>query len=251
MALRYCFEEEYVRATLARSRPSDLAVIDIENISPSIIRSAVDRGVFVYGYINAGALEGGRTYYQKFKHLRLEKYDGWDGEYWIDPTAREWRDHIVELGKAIRATGAIGVYFDNADIYYEVRHIKQEYSRDIPSQTSVYQALCGMICNLTDLGLIVMPNGGDTFVRRFYTEYPTRLHTINQEGALYEDFKRQPRNERKYRAEYMDWAKKKGLYVRGIEYCKKAYQIAECKAYYKLHGWQGLYISKHKYLKGD
>ena len=77
------------------------------------------------------------------------------------------------------------------------------------------------------------------------------IKTINQEGALFEDFKRQPKSERQYRAEYMDWARKKGMYVRGIEYCKKTRHIAECKAYYKLHGWKGLYISKHTDLRGD
>lgn len=251
MSLRYCFEEEYVKATLSRSKRDDLAVIDTDGISIVTICDAVRRGVHVYGYINAGALESGRTYYQKYKHLRLAKYEGWSGEYWIDCTAPEWKDHILTLGKAIRDTGAIGVYFDNSDIYYEVRHLNKSYDRNLPDQTAVYKALRDMVIGLTKIGLIVMPNGGDSFVRRFYTEHPSVLKTINQEGALYEDFKKQPKDERQFRAEYMDWARKKGLYVRGIEYCKKTSQIAECKAYYLAHGWQGLYISKHTNLKGD
>ena len=251
MSLRYCFEEDYVKATLARSKKDDLAVIDTDGIGTSLIKSAVNRGVHIYGYINVGALEMGRSYYDTYKHLRLARYEGWSGEYWIDPTAPEWREHIVNLAKMVKATGAIGVYFDNTDIYYEVRHIKQEYVRKIPDQNMVYKSLRDIFCALSDIGLIVMPNGGDSFVRRFYIECPSRLYTINQEGCLYEDFKRQPRSERQYRTEYMTWAKKKGLYVRGIEYCKKASQIAECKAYYLAHGYQGLYISKHKELKGD
>lgn len=251
MSLRYCFEEDYVKATLARSKKDDLAVIDTDGIGTSLIKSAVNRGVFVYGYINVGALEMERSYYGKFKHLRLARYAGWSGEYWIDPTAPEWKAHILNIGKAIKATGVIGVYFDNADIYYEVRHLKKTYDRNLPDQNMVYRALRDIFCALSDIGLIVMPNGGDAFVLRFYTECPNRLYTINQEGCLYEDFKRKPKSERQYRTEYMTWAKKKGLYVRGIEYCKKSSQIAECKAYYTLHGWQGLYISKHKNLKGD
>lgn len=251
MSLRYCFEEEYVKATLNRSKRDDLAVIDTDGIPVATVRDAVRRGVHVYGYINAGALENGRTCYQKYKHLRLAKYEGWSGEYWVDCTAPEWKDHILSLGKAIRDTGAIGVYFDNSDIYYEVRHIKKQYDRTLPDQTAVYKALRDMVIGLTKIGLIVMPNGGDSFVRRFYTEYPSVLKTINQEGCLYENFKRQPKDERLFRTEYMDWAKKKGLYVRGIEYCKKTAQKTECKAYYKLHGWKGLYISTHTNLKGD
>lgn len=251
MSLRYCFEEDHVKATLNRSKKNDLAVIDTDGISASLIKSAVNRGVFVYGYINVGALEMGRSYYDKYKHLRLARYAGWSGEYWIDPTAPEWREHIVDLAKTIKATGAIGVYFDNTDIYYEVRHLKKGYDRNMPDQNAVYKALRDIVLDLTKIGLIVMPNGGDSFVRRFYAEYPTILKTINQEGCLYEDFKRQPKSERQYRTEYMTWAKKKGLYVRGIEYCKKSSQIAECKAYYLAHGYKGLYISKHKDLKGD
>jgi endo-alpha-1,4-polygalactosaminidase (GH114 family) len=132
-----------------------------------------------------------------------------------------------------------------------VRHIKKSYDRNLPDQTAVYRALRSIVCGINDLGLIVMPNGGDSFVRRFYTEHPTVIKTINQEGVLFEDFKKQPKSERQYRTEYMDWARKKGMYVRGIEYCKKTRHIAECKAYYKLHGWKGLYISKHTDLRGD
>lgn len=251
MSLRYCFEEDHVKATLNRSKKNDLAVIDTDGIGTSLIKSAVNRGVFVYGYINAGALESGRSYYDKYKHLRLARYEGWSGEYWIDPTAPEWRKHIVDLAKTIKATGAIGVYFDNTDIYYEVRHLKKGYDRNMPDQNAVYKALRDIVLDLAKIGLIVMPNGGDAFVRRFYTEHPTILKTINQEGCLYEDFKRQPKSERQYRTEYMNWARKKGMYVRGIEYCKKTAQIAECKAYYLAHGYKGLYISKHTNLEGD
>lgn len=134
MSLRYCFEEDYVKATLARSKKDDLAVIDTDGISTSLIKSAVNRGVHIYGYINVGALEMERSYYDKYKHLRLAKYAGWSGEYWIDPTAPEWKAHILNLGKTIKATGAIGIYFDNTDIYYEVRHLKRDMTGTCPTR---------------------------------------------------------------------------------------------------------------------
>lgn len=62
MALRYCFETSNVRATLARSKPSDLAVVDTEGYE-SYVRQAVSRGVYVYAYLNIGALEKQRPYY--------------------------------------------------------------------------------------------------------------------------------------------------------------------------------------------
>jgi hypothetical protein len=41
------------------------------------------------------------------------------------------------------------------------------------------------------------------------------------------------------------------MYIRGIEYPKNKVQAMNAKAYYKKHGWQGIYISYHKDLRGD
>lgn len=255
MALRYCFEQDKVLATLNRSKPKDLAVIDTDGIDPAKIREAVDRGVFVYGYLNIGALEKERSYYTAFKSLRLAKYDGWAGEYWIDPTDPRWRDRILEEAKKIKATGAIGLYLDNTDIYWMCKEGFWEKKTDMmqaaPKAEAVYSALSVMITGITTLGLIVMPNGGDDFVRRFIGQFPGVIQTINQESLFYEDFKRLPKSETEYRKEYMKWAAKRiSGKVRGIEYCKKASEIAYVKAYYAAHGWD-VYISKHKNLEGD
>ena len=90
--LTYCFESSYVPRTLAKCRKNDLAVVDTEG-QESAVRTAVKRGVYVYGYLNVGAVESGRSYYENFHHIRLAKYSGWDGEYWINPTAKEWQEY--------------------------------------------------------------------------------------------------------------------------------------------------------------
>ena len=119
---------------LRGAKKNDLAVVDTEG-QEDAVREAVKRGVWVYGYLNIGALEKERPYYEKLKRLRLAPYDGWDGEYWIDPTAREWQEHILSLAKEIKAIGAIGLYLDNTDIYYEIleKQIRKQYSRNLPS----------------------------------------------------------------------------------------------------------------------
>lgn len=251
--LRYCFEQDKVAKTLKATKAKGLAVIDTDGISKAVIREAVNRGVFVYGYLNAGALEDGRDYYKAYKSLRIAPYDGWPGEYWVDVTARAWQQHLCDTAEDIRATGAIGLYFDNPDIYYMVGHgFGGKAMRSAPSKDAVYKALANTINTIqNDIGLIVMPNGGEDFVKKFMRAYPGRIKTINQEGVLYEDFKAQSAAERKYRTEWCDWAKKHGAYVRGIEYVKSAAGVLKCKAYYKAHGWNGLYISKHTDLCGD
>jgi uncharacterized protein (TIGR01370 family) len=252
MALRYCFEQSHVARTLARSKPHDLAVIDTEGCE-EVVKSAVKRGVFVYGYLNAGALEKERSYYGEFKHLRLAPYDGWDGEFWIDPTDREWQQHLISEAKRMKKMGVIGLYLDNTDIYYmcaKPSRLKNPM-RKVPDATAVYKALADIVLCLYHMGLIVMPNGGDSFVRRFVTEHPGVIQTINQEGLFYEDFKKQPKSETAYRKEYMKWAAKHmSGKIRGIEYCRKQSEILAVKAYYKAHGWD-VYISKHKDLMGD
>ena len=250
MALRYCFEQSYVARTLAKSKPHDLAVIDTEGCE-SAVKSAVSRGVYVYGYLNAGALERERPYYGKFKHLRLAPYEGWDGEYWIDPTDMAWQQHLISEAKKMKSLGVIGLYLDNTDIYYMVTEGFHNPMKAVPSPQSVYNALSSVIRKINSLGMIVMPNGGDTFVRKFASAYPSIIKTVNQEGVLYQDNKKQSSEDTKYYTEYLDWCKRKGMYIRGIEYAKSKTAMVKCKAYYARHGWQGLYISKHKNLEGD
>ena len=252
MALRYCFEASHVPATLSACKRNDLAVIDTEGHEKDV-REAVKRGVFVYGYLNIGALESGRSYYSKFKHLRLARYDGWSGEYWIDPTDKAWQDHIVDLAKMVKATGAIGLYLDNTDIYCMLKEqeIEKQYSRNLPTAQAVYTALSNMVLKINALGLIVMPNGGDVFVRKFVRAHPNIIKTVNQEGVLYQDGKKQSAEDTKYYTEYLDWCRKKGIYIRGIEYPKTKAQAVHAQLYYKKHKWQGIYISWHKDLRGD
>ena len=252
MALRYCFETDSVRKALNRSKKSDLAVIDSDGIPKSVIQSAVNRGVFIYDYMNVGALEKGRSGYKSVENLRIAKYEGWEGEYWVDVTHPAWKEFILAQAKEKKGKGAIGVYLDNTDIYYmcaKPSRLKNSM-RKVPDATAVYKALSDIVLCLYHMDFIVMPNGGDAFVRRFVTEHPGVIKTVNQEGVLYEDFKKQSKEERRYRTEYLDWAKRQGLYIRGIEYTKKKSEAIAAKVYYKAHGWD-VYISKHKDLMGD
>ena len=249
--LTYNFENPI--STLARCKRNDLAVVETEGYE-SAVREAVKRKVHVYGYLNVGSLEKQRPYYEKLKHLRLAKYKGWDGEYWIDPTAREWQDHILNLAKQIKACGAIGLYLDNTDIYYEIleRQISKQYSRNLPSAHAVYTALSNMILKINALGLIVMPNGGDVFLRKFMGAHPGVIATINQEGVFYSELnKKNKPSDTKYYKDWCKWAQKRiSGKVRIICYVTIKSEQAKIKAYCIAHGWD-VYFSKHKELRGD
>lgn len=253
MSLRYCFESSYVSKTLSASKKNDLAVIDTEGHEKAV-REAVKRGVWVYGYLNVGALEKERPYYEKLKHLRLARYEGWSGEYWIDPTAREWQDHILSLAKQIKATGAIGLYLDNTDIYYEIldEQIRKQYNRDLPTAQAVYTALSNMILKINALGLIVMPNGGDVFLRKFMVAHPGVIKTINQEGVFYSELNKKNKSaDTKYYKDWCKWADKRiSGKARLVEYVSSKTEQAKIKAYCLTKGWD-VYFSKHKELRGD
>jgi len=255
MSLWYCFEKAYIKKTLDKCKRNDLAVVDTEGCE-SAVRQAVKRGVYVYGYLNVGALEKGRPYYEKFHHIRLAKYSGWDGEYWIDPTNKAWQDHCISLAKQIKATGAIGLYLDNTDIYYMCQQgFEEEHTkmlRSAPSAQAVYNALSSIILKINALGLIVMPNGGNTFVRKFITAHPKVIPTINQEGVFFQDLnKKNKSSDTQYYKDYCKWAQKRiSGKVRIIEYTSSKTEQAKIKAYCIAHNWD-VYFSKHKELRGD
>ena len=254
--IRYCFEQSYVTRTLKNSARNDLAVIDMDGVKQSSIREAAKRGVQIYGYLNAGALEHTRSYYSDFKHLRLEEYEGWDGEYWVDVTGKGWYSHLIHEAKKMKKAGAVGVYLDNTDIYYMV---KREFDdddpdllRSVPSAGRVYSVLKKAVNTIeNEVGLVVMPNGGDHFVKKFINDCPGVIKVVNQEGVLYMNNKKQSSGEKKYRTDYLDWCKNKGIFVRGIEYTNSSSAASEVRRYYRQHGWLGAYISRHKNLLGD
>lgn len=257
MAMRICLEQDYVLKTLAKSKKNDLAVVDIDNIDPKYVREAVARGVHVYGYLNACALEKERSYYKEFKDLRIAAYSGWPGEYWVDITDERWKKHLLSEAERFKEAGCKGLYFDNCDLYYQCvvgfREDKTELLRPAPRGWNVYDTLKNIMKEIVyGLGLTVMPNGGDTFVRKLILNgHKDLVRTVIQESVLYSDSKRVSSKDTEYFTDYLDFCKKWGVYIRGIEYTKKLTQASTAKAYYRRHGWNDVYISKHHDLRGD
>jgi len=257
MAMRICLEQDYVLKTLARSKKNDLAVVDIDNIDPKYVLTAVERGVHVYAYLNACALEKERDYYEQFKDLRIAAYSGWPGEYWVDVTDERWQKHLIDEAERFKEAGAKGLYFDNCDLFYMCisgfREEKTKLIKPAPRAWSVYESLLKVTKELVyRRGLVVMPNGADTYVRKLINNgHKDLVKTVIQESVLFSGNKRVSEQDKKHFTEYLDWCKKNGVYTRGIEYCTKLRYKTEAKAYYKKHGWQGLYISPHSDLRGD
>ena len=204
----------------------------------------------------SAALESERSYFSTYQHLILAEYDGWDGEYWVNVTAASWKNHLISEAKKIKATGATGIYFDNTDILYMVesgfRHNGTIMIRTAPSAGNVYKALADAVKAIqSEVGIRVMPNGGDTFVRRFVAENPGVLKEVITESVVYDGNRRTSASDCKYLTNYLNWCRNQGIYVRGIEYINTTAGAQEVLDYYEQQGWPEVYISKHKNLMGD
>lgn len=256
--LRYCFEQERVLPMLKKMKDG-LAVIDSDGISEKAIKDILEKNpkLLIYDYLNPCALEKGRSYYEKFKHLRIAKYAEWDGEYWIDVTNKDWQKHVIEEARKKKAKGAIGLYFDNTDLYYMCKEGFEEEGTKMmqkaPSANSVYKALAHIILTIqNDVGLIIMPNGGDVFLRKFMVAHPNVIKTINQEGVFYSELNKKNKSaDTKYYKDWCKWADKRiSGKARLIEYVSSKTEQAKIKAYCLAKGWD-VYFSKHKNLCGD
>ena len=103
----------------------------------------------------------------------------------------------------------------------------------------------------SEVGIRVMPNGGDTFVRRFVAENPGVLKEVIAESVVYDGNRRTSASDCKYLTNYLNWCRNQGIYVRGIEYINTTAGAQEVLDYYEQQGWPEVYISKHKNLMGD
>lgn len=230
----------------------EIAVIDTDGMSSSVIKAAKDRGIIIYGYLNAGALEKTRFYYKTYQDLILANYQGWAGEYWVDVTNDRWKDHLLQEARTIKAVGATGVYFDNIDIYYMVEEGFRGRVANAPSPDAVYKALSDVMKKIQDeIGLTLLPNCGETFLERFIQGNTGFLKEVNVESVLYGDNGALPKGETNERAAFLDKWKKKGIKIRGIEYINTQAGTQKVLSFYEEHGWDSVYISRHYTLEGD
>lgn len=169
----------------------------------------------VYGYLNVGAVEEYRPYYDRFRDLSLGIYENWPDERWIDVTSPLWQSFVIdELGKDYAAMGLDGFFLDNADVYY---HFPED---------DVFQGLCTIMKGLKSYGLPLIINGGDPFVSRCMEENTalSLFDGTNQETVFTkidftnQTYGQQAEEETEYFQEYLSKAKEHGLSVYLLEY---------------------------------
>lgn len=203
------------RQQMHRLQDYRFVVIEPSEFQAKQIRELHAAGKTVYGYLNIGAIEQYRSYYERFREATLGVYEDWPNERWIDVSNPRWQAFVVKmLGKQYADMGLDGFFLDNADVYY---HYPTE---------KTFQGLCAILKGLKAYGVPLLINGGDDFVTRCMNEgiAPSLFDGINQETVFTtihfksKSYGRQRKTETLYFKAYLARAKSCGLAVYLLEY---------------------------------
>ena len=150
-------------------------IIDASDFTEEEIQALHSRDTEVYSYLNIGSIETFRSYYAQFRQDRLAPYAGWKDEYWMDVSDPAWQNYTAEvLAPALKDKGIDGLFLDNFDVYWR-------YPND-----QIYTGLTTILKMLDSLGLPVVINGGDEYVRAALRsgELPACVKGVNQESVF-------------------------------------------------------------------
>ena len=209
-------------------------VIDAQYFTQEQIAELKTSGCTVYSYLNVGALETFRDYYDAYADLILGNYDNWEEEGWIDVSDYEWQEQLASLSQEFLQKGIDGFFVDNCDVYYQ-------YTED-----KIYHGLCQILQGLRATGKDVIINGGDVFVQEYLRqnkELNTILSGINQECVFSSiDFKRNNFNraakeDKKYYLSYLENAEQHGAAIYLLEYTKNSELQEEIRDFCRKRNW--------------
>ena len=219
---------------VAKLKPYSVVVIEPSEFSIETINSLHAEGKTVYGYLNIGAVEEYRSYFDRFQDLYLGVYEDWPDERWVNVASSIWQDFVVdELGKQYADKGLDGLFLDNADVYYE-------YKTD-----GIFNGLCAILEGLKKYNLTLIINGGDTFVKRCIKERKVKslFDGVNQETVFTSinfdnnTYGVQAAEETLYFQDYLMEVKAQGLKVYLLEYGANKELEKKIDAYCKENGF--------------
>lgn len=217
-----------------------IVVIDAQYYSKEEIEAFRNKGHQVYSYINIGSLENFRSYYKKFKKLKLGKYENWDEEIWIDVSNTSWQKFITEdIMPKLVGKGIDGFFVDNCDVYYNYPKAK------------IMNGLTVMMKALVGTGKKVLINGGDMYLDAYCKSggsWNDVITGINQENVFAKiiwkknKFGKASAEDHKYFVSYVERYSKLGAEIYLLEYTTDKKLISQIDDYCKTHGFE-YYVS--------
>lgn len=196
---------------LKKTNKACIVVIEPEDFNREQVSDLKKKGYNVLGYLNVGAIEDTRSYYNQLKPYRIQKngkpyqLDDWPHEWWIDIRRTRVRDFLVNRAKEIKKLGCDGFWCDNIDIY--------EYNKS----DAMFEAITSILRRLKALNGYVMLNGGYKYLQEYMNKEMSGGVYKVQVGAfsVYD-------NAVSYKTE---------LAIRGIKSVIKEYQIGNTLLY--------------------
>jgi len=199
------------RKDINKLKDYQTVIIDAEHFTKADITKLKKAGKTVYTYLSIGSLEDYRSYYKAYKHLAISKYDGWEGEEWVDVSDKSWQKLMLKRAKEFKNKGVDGFFLDNADVYYQYK------------EPRIYKGLVKILTDIRKLNTKVIINGGDVFVSKYLKENKDLKKIadgVNQEGVfttLVED-KKKGEEITRYYLNYLKKLSKKGIRIYLTEY---------------------------------
>lgn len=233
--------EDVVPDNFSRFKDYEIIVLDVQNgYTGENIASLKAAGHAVYSYINIGSAETYRDYYEDFENITLGRYENWPDESWVDVSSGDWQDFILtELSERLISTGIDGFFVDNVDVYYQY-----------PTE-DVYCGIETILKGLKKKGNVII-NGGDTFVREYYSrngDFDAILDGVNQESVFsrildYDNniFGENEPEEREYFEEYVSIVASAGKDVYLLEYTEDEKLAAKIRTFCRKNNYK-FYIS--------
>ena len=211
----------------------DTVVIEPQEFTASQVAGLKAKGKTVLAYLNVGAIEKNRAYYNTFKNITLGAYDGWPNERWINVADVNWQNYVVNtLAKQYISMGFQGFYVDNLDVYYHFE------------TAAIYNGSLSILKRLMAFNRIIMVNGADLLVRRLIAAGTVRdyMNVINQEEVFStNDGDVQDVDDTEDYKEYLALVKSKGLTVCLLEYGTSSEVLSRIQAYANQNGFYYYY----------
>ena len=246
-AKNYDYDERYGvfigigRKDIDKLKDYQTVVIDAEHFTKEDIKKLKKAGKTVYTYLSIGSLEDYRSYYKAYKHLALSKYDGWEGEEWVNVSDKSWQKLMLKRAKEFKNKGVDGFFIDNTDVYYEYKELR------------IYKGLVKILTGIRKMNTKLIINGGDVFVSKYLKENKSLKKIadgVNQEGVFTTLVENKKKGEEitGYYLKYLKKLSKKGIHIYLTEYIlednKEDGLEDKIADYCEKHGWD-YYISEN------
>ena len=222
---------------------SGVIAIEPDDYSKEEVSAIKRKGYIVLAYLSVGTVEKERSWWSKYKHLKLIRLEDWPNEYYVDVRKKEWQNHLYSRTKSLMAKGYSGLWCDNLDVY--------EYCKS----KEMFDACRSVLKGLKKMSGHLMVNGGSEFFDKAMDDKINLKNLVS--GVTQEEvfsritnysgkgkFGTQAKDMHKFYVSYMKRLKRHGVLTFLLEYTRSTSLKNKIKDFCKTEGMTGYCISE-------